>query len=185
MQRGQLSSGDMFSTPWVQVPCTSCPPIRLSYPLSVNQTPLQGSAARFENYRNRSRSSGRPGLQASHPQGHGQVSFSVELDTIYILLRPCYIMACYCTVGEQNKPLQPERQESVISNASLGSMSSFSWKKGSMKNLASISGSETSKRSKHFMTNPGGKQFRTEDDCSVHHECNDPIYRLLASLQSL
>ena len=94
-------------------------------------------------------------------------------------------MACYCTVGERNKPLQPERQESVISNASLASMSSFSWKKGSIKNLDSISGSETSKRLKHFMTSPGGKQFRTEDDCSVHHECNDPIYRFLTSLQSL
>ena len=94
-------------------------------------------------------------------------------------------MACYCTVGERSRPVQPERQESTVSNSSLSSMSSFSWKKESILNLASISGSETSKRSKHFMTSPGGKQFRTEDDCSVHHECNDPIYRFLTSLQSL
>ena len=47
-------------------------------------------------------------------------------------------------------------------------------------NLASVAGPETSKRSKHLLQDPRDRQFRAEDDCPLHHECNDPIYRCFA-----
>ena len=86
--------------------------------------------------------------------------------------RPCYIMACYCTVGEQaqsgaGRQGLTNRQESTLSFASI---SNFGWKKESILNLASQS-------AKHSMIDPGHKSFRPEADCQLHYECNDPISR--------
>ena len=88
--------------------------------------------------------------------------------------RPCYIMACYCTVGEQAQgglgrqaTRLTTRQDSSLSFASI---SNFGWKKESTLNLASTA-------AKHSLIDPGHKSFRPEADCQLHYECNDPISR--------
>ena len=98
--------------------------------------------------------------------------------------RPCYIMACYCTVGEQAQGglgrqgiRLTNRQDSTLSFASI---SNFGWKKDSILNLASTAGQST----KHSLIDPSDKSFRPEADCQLHYECNDPISRYFQNSQT-
>ena len=92
-----------------------------------------------------------------------------------LTFRPCYIMACYCTVGEQAQG-GPGRQGSRLTNrqdSSLSFASISNFGKESILNLASAAGQSA----KHSLVDPGHKSFRPETDCQLHYECNDPISR--------
>merc|ERR1711971_218201 len=63
-----------------------------------------------------------------------------KLHILRAMAKPCYIMACYCTVGEQpqsrvGRQGLTNRQDSTLSFASI---SNFGWKKESILNLASV-----------------------------------------------
>ena len=103
----------------------------------------------------------------------------------YFTSRPCYIMACYCTVGEQlqsgvGRQGLTNRQDSTLSFASI---SNFGWRKESILNLASVASIDR-QSTKHSLIDPSHKSFRPEADCQLHYECNDPISRYISALSS-
>ena len=88
-----------------------------------------------------------------------------EVYKLYILRamsKPCYINACYLTVQERNSN-RAMYSRNVSKVSTLRSTSS----KASLGTMCS----------KHFMIDPQDEDFKADPNCSVHYECNDPIFR--------